>query len=169
MMKDLYISRDISQLALFEEWRQVRDYNLEISNTGKFRNTKTGKVLKQQTNWNGRKYIRFTTHTGYKVKLYTHKEVATAFIPQVLPERTEIDHIHSFEENSILSLQWVTSTENKELSYRRGTHKSKLTFEQAQMIRTEAMYCTHVSLANKYGVSPQTIGRIVRNEVHIAY
>ena len=46
MMKDLYISRDISQLALFEEWRQVRDYNLEISNTGKFRNTKTGKSLK---------------------------------------------------------------------------------------------------------------------------
>ncbi|MCU5020525.1 hypothetical protein OCD65_28000 [Bacillus paranthracis] len=167
MYEDLYISRDIRNAVLVEEWKpvEITEGKLEISNTGFFRNAETGEYPSMQVNWNG--YIYIMTRIGGKLKkLYAHREVAKAFMGVPFGDRSEIDHIHGKSVNSVLSLQFVTSSENKRLSYLRGERKSKLSYEDAQSIRSLVNIYTRKELAQMYGVSITTIHDVLNNKTH---
>ncbi len=96
-----------------ECWRNISDYlTYQVSNVGRVRNSKTGRIMKP-----------FTTTTGYfqiglckegKQKLYQiHRLVAQAFIEN--PDNKKIvDHVnHKITDNTILNLRWVSSSENQ--------------------------------------------------------
>lgn len=167
MYEDLYISRDINGIVLVEEWKPVAitEGKVEISNTGFFRNAETGDYLSLQVNWNGYIYI-ITRINGKCKKLYAHREVAKAFMGIPFGDRSEIDHIHSKSDNSVLSLQFVTSSENKRLSYLRGNRKCKLSYEDAQSIRSLVNIYTRKELAQMYDVSVSTIHDVLTNRTH---
>lgn len=93
-----------------EEWTKIEDFeNYEISNLGKVKNTKTGRILKT------------CSQNGYvvaglcKTKVKTipiHRLVAKAFIPN--PEnKAHVNHIDKNPlNNTVSNLEWNTPLEN---------------------------------------------------------
>ena len=67
-------------MLLSEEWKDIPGYEglYEVSNLGRIRNKKTGRILKLETSHQGYKRIRFSK--GGK-KFAVHRLVAEAFIP----------------------------------------------------------------------------------------
>lgn len=134
-----------------------------------------GKRLKKRKNSQG--YLRVSIYrNGNRQRLFVHRIVARAFIPN--PEnKPEVNHKDGNPlNNHVLNLEWVTSSENKLHAYRTGLRGpspsfgednglSKLTENDVNDIRTHASnsgrYYGRKKLAKKYGVSENTIKRVV--------
>lgn len=100
-----------------EEWRKVAEFdNYSVSNLGRVRNDKTGRILKQKTEKDG--YFEVTLRRNPKQKTYrVHRLVAQAFIPQLDKNRDVIDHIDFDRKNNrVDNLRWLTIQENLEHS-----------------------------------------------------
>ena len=83
----------------------------EVSNLGRVRNMKTGKILKPKLHRNG--YLMHQFYENNKRKfLYLHRVLATAFIDN--PEgKPQVNHIDENKLNNDLSnLEWCTVREN---------------------------------------------------------
>lgn len=83
----------------------------EVSNLGKVRNMKSGRVLKPSLHKNG--YLRYFLCENNKRKhLYLHRIIATAFIDNP-EEKPQVNHIDENKLNNDLSnLEWCTVREN---------------------------------------------------------
>ena len=83
----------------------------EVSNLGKVRNIKSGRVLKTSLNNNG--YLRlFLCKNNKRKHLYLHRIIATAFIDNP-EEKPQVNHIDENKLNNDLSnLEWCTVREN---------------------------------------------------------
>ena len=95
-----------------EYWRAVSVFtNYEVSSVGRIRNSKTGRVLKNQTRKDG--YVGvLLSKDGKSKNLLTHRLVALAFIENPL-EKPDVDHIdRNRANNSIDNLRWSTTSEN---------------------------------------------------------
>lgn len=98
-----------------EEWKTIKQYsNYAISNTGKFKNIKTKRILKPFLHKKGYFYITIAPwgRQGKVVSLKLHRLIAEAFIPN--PEnKSQINHIDGNKlNNSLDNLEWVTAKEN---------------------------------------------------------
>ena len=85
--------------------------NYEVSNLGKVRNIKSGRVLKPSLNQSG--YLGLCLYENNKRKyLLLHRIIATAFIDN--PEgKPQVNHIDENKLNNDLSnLEWCTAREN---------------------------------------------------------
>ena len=127
-----------------EEWKKIivkNKYttNYSVSNFGKIRNDKTGKILKPHKA--GKYYlinIQYVNNEGKRKTYgsYISRLVAIAFIP--IPERyrkleldyndLEVDHIRdgawdNHDDNSIYNLQWLTHDENVEKAKNQGLYE----------------------------------------------
>ena len=129
-----------------EEWRPIvvkgkYKTNYSVSNFGKVRNDKTGKILKPSQKG---KYpivtIRYKNNKG-KTKSFgtaVSRFVAIAFIP--IPQRyldmglayrdLDVDHIRdgdstNHEDNSVYNLQWLTHEENIEKAKDKGLYEKE--------------------------------------------
>ena len=85
--------------------------NYEVSNLGKVRNIKSGRIIKPSLNKNG--YLRLWLCENNKKKyLYLHRIIATAFIDNS-EEKPCVNHIDENKLNNDLSnLEWCTVKEN---------------------------------------------------------
>ena len=83
----------------------------EVSNLGKVRNMKTGKILKPRLHRNG--YLMHQFYENNKRKfLYLHRIIAIAFIDNP-EEKPQVNHIDENKLNNDLSnLEWCTVREN---------------------------------------------------------
>ena len=85
--------------------------NYEVSNLGKVRNMKTGKILKTSLNNNGYLGLRLCGHDKRKY-LLLHRIIAIAFIDNH-EEKPCVNHIDENKLNNDLSnLEWCTEREN---------------------------------------------------------
>ena len=99
-------------MSVFETFVKVVGFeNYEVSNLGKVRNIKSGKVLKPHLNHKG--YLKHHLSKNNKLKeLFLHRIIATAFIDN--PEgKPCVNHIDENKLNNDLSnLEWCTVKEN---------------------------------------------------------
>lgn len=92
-----------------EQWKAVRGHrNYEVSNMGRVRNAKTGRILKPFDSGNG--YLRIDLGRNCRVKV--HRLVALAFCgPR--RRRPVVNHINrDRHDNRASNLEWVTYAEN---------------------------------------------------------
>jgi len=110
-------------MLLFEEFRDIKNYEglYEVSNLGRIRNKKTGRILKPLKNTNG--YLRLDLcKNGIRRAAKVHRLVAEAFIPnpQNLPC---VNHKDENKINNCLdNLEWCTYEYNNNY----GTIKERI-------------------------------------------
>jgi hypothetical protein len=99
-------------MSVFETFVKIEGFeNYEVSNLGKVRNIKSGRIIKPSLNKNG--YLRHGLYENNKRKfLYLHRIIATAFIDNP-GKKPQINHIDENKLNNDLSnLEWCTEREN---------------------------------------------------------
>lgn len=100
-----------------ELWKKLEeDYYVEISNIGRVRNIKTGKVLKPGIDRYG--YYKLNLRHKGKVRYVTiHRLVGMTWLPN--PEnKPQINHLNGIKtDNRVENLQWSTARENVSHSY----------------------------------------------------
>lgn len=143
----------------FIEWRSIIvngvKTNYEVSDDGKVRNIKTGKILKYWIDRDG--YYRTTIsinkksyHTG------THRFVAIAFIPN--PDNLpEVNHKNGKKwDNRVENLEWVTTQENVQHAFYTGLKYATLGEDNSLSVYTEKQIRKVCSLLEK-GMSNKKI------------
>lgn len=92
-----------------EQWKAIRGHsNYEVSDMGRVRNVKTGRILKPYDDYRGYLRVDLGTHNPKKV----HRLVALAFCgPR--RRRPVVNHINrDRHDNRACNLEWVTYAEN---------------------------------------------------------
>ena len=99
----------MSEVETFVEIEGFENY--EISNLGKVRNIKSGRMLKPHLNHNG--YLKHHLYRHDKQKeLFLHRIIAIAFIDNP-GKKPQVNHIDENKLNNDLSnLEWCTAKEN---------------------------------------------------------
>lgn len=87
--------------------------NYYITETGKCYNSKTGKYLKGQIQWNGYLTYNLSITPQDKRRIPAHRLVAIAYIPNDRKDRYYVNHIDGNKlNNNVENLEWVTPQEN---------------------------------------------------------
>ena len=117
-----------------EEWRSISGHiNYQVSNIGRVRSVKTGRILKGFTN-DG--YVRVGMYYTNTRKMCTvHRLVAQEFLTNT-ENKAEVDHIdHNRSNNCLTNLRWTTASENQRNSVAKRNTASKykgVTFHRQQ-------------------------------------
>ncbi len=152
-------------MPLIEIWKPtyVTD-KYSVSNLGRVRNNRTGRILKPDGNSNGYESVQISLN-GKPKRYSVHRLVAEAFCLKQ-ENQTEVDHIDGNRRNNIVeNLRWATGSENMLYASQRGAHsKRKLTVEQVCEIREKykSGLTSLPKLGREYNVNPTSILRIVK-------
>jgi plasmid maintenance system antidote protein VapI len=154
-----------------EEWRQIRDFDYEISTLGNVRRkSKPGTLLKPQH------YVSVQlVHEGQKRKFQVHRLVAEAFLGEA-PSSSQVNHKDGDHANNRLeNLEWLSRRANQLHAIEAGLYggrgekhgRAKLTDAQVRQIRQKYVprYGEQTKLAREHGVSQVLISKIVNGEV----
>lgn len=162
-----------------EVWKSVVSYPelFEVSNTGKLRNKRTKKELKQYLTKKG--YLNIATRIGGRkgkaVCFKLHREVALAFIPNPLG-LPQVNHIDAVKiNNNESNLEWATAKENVIHATNLGLNVTpcqkdnrKLTDDEVLFIRANYKSRDRVygsrALGRRFGVNKSVIFGIVHHK-----
>ncbi len=157
-----------------EEWRTIVEFpTYEVSNTGKVRNAKTGRVLKPVTSAGYPMCNLYKNRKAFTKKI--HRLVMETFLP-VEDKTLVVNHKDGNKTNNTLSnLEWVTSKTNTKHAFDSGLQlkgekhgNALLTEADVTFIRSNYKFrCPNygcVALAKRFGVSNSTISAIVNNK-----
>lgn len=117
-----------------EKWAIIHNHpNYEISDRGRVKNKKTGRILRQQTNQKGYLVLQIDGKNERVNRL-----VADAFYDGD-NGKLDVDHVDGNKQNNNISnLEFCTRSENIQRAFKNGLSKTNLTSE-SRMKGTEAM------------------------------
>lgn len=150
-------------------------FNYYVQDDGKIFSERTNKILSVQLDKDGYEKVQMMSTDGKRHRYSVHRLVLENFNPIENMNEFQVNHIDGNKRNNNLSnLEWVTCSENQihahkiGLKNQSGEHNnaSKLTEEQVKEIINmllEHKY-TYGQIAEKFGVSDETIGSIKRKE-----
>lgn len=108
-----------------ENWKKVMEYEdlYEVSNLGRIRNCKSGKLVMQSVTISGYKRATLYKNGKPKTKL-VHRLVAEAFLPNP-SNYTIVNHIDENKLNNVVTnLEWCTQSQNIMHHYKGNIAKS---------------------------------------------
>lgn len=155
-----------------EIWKSYPDFeNYEFSNYGNFRNTLTGKVMKNSINDKG--YIStqlFSKSKQKRIRVTLHRMVALLFLDSPLnEEQVTVNHINGIKnDNYYTNLEWTTNQENIQHSIDTGLRKrswaQKLNEDDVKECRRlfEETDMGIGGLAKIYNIDPSSVSAILK-------
>lgn len=167
-----------------EEWRDVVGYEgcYQVSNLGRVRSldrtilTKDGKrkhhnghILKPRLSNRGYVEVGLPIGDGKSARRRVHRLVAEAFL-EPDPMRLQVDHINAVRtDNRVENLRWATPSENLQYARDMGHLNDETRIEASikviarPLLRSDgAVFPTIVSAAKELGVTPQSIGNVLK-------
>jgi hypothetical protein len=132
-------------VSAVEEWRFIQGFaNYEVSDLGRVRNTRSGRILKQYIKGGGGYPSVALSQDGKGAMKYrfVHRLIMIAFVGPV-PDAMQVSHKDNDRMNSVLSnLCYETASENNQRKKAHGTHQAgernpaaKFTWAMVDMIR----------------------------------
>lgn len=137
-----------------------------ITEDGKCYNQKTGKFLKGQENIKNHYFsYNITLPDGSKKRLYAHRLVAQAFIPNP-NNKTEVNHIDgNVLNNYVDNLEWVTPIENQQHALQKELRKFDHVFCFDKNKQLVAEYLNIPEAAKAVGISQSIIGQELNKDI----
>lgn len=116
-----------------EQWRSIKNYEglYEVSNWGRVKNTRTGRVLKPMKNWKG--YLNvILCKDGVHKTCKVHRLVAQAFLPNP-NNHPQVNHINEDKtDNRVDNLEWCDGAYNVRYSQTKTVYQYTL---DGQLVR----------------------------------
>lgn len=123
---------------VFKPIKPINDFtfpNIEVSNYGRFRNTKTNRLLAIIKNGNPYYQIILYNQNKKRCTYSVHTIVALNFLPEHLPGKTYVNHIDEDKHNNYYkNLQWLTPRENT--VYSTGKAVNQIDLKTGKVIKT---------------------------------
>jgi HNH endonuclease/NUMOD4 motif/Helix-turn-helix domain of resolvase len=143
-----------------EHWKSIQGTNYEVSDLGRVRNTKSGRILAPAYTLNGYAIVKL-----HGVNLLVHRLVLEAFAGGC-PIGFEADHIdHNPKNNAFSNLRWITVAANRQNRRSHGPKKGSkklTTTDQARIVAARAEGVTAAKVASIFDVSVDTVFRVCR-------
>ena len=140
---------------------------------GRVKNTITGKFLKEMVVTVYKRYGLCVS--GKKVNIFTHRLLATAFIPN--PEnKPQVNHKDGNKHNNLLdNLEWVTHKENTIHSFSIGLQKPSRPVKKVKCLDTGKIYESAKEAAKEHNLNHKTLCNMLnpkfnqRNSTNLIY
>lgn len=146
-----------------EIWKDIKRYEglYRISNTGKIKNVKTGKILKGGDNGRGYRFVFLCKDVKHHKRFYVHRLVATHFIVNKhnYPQVNHIDGNKS--NNNVNNLEWCTPIHN---SLHKKEVLGKTNCKAVKCIETGVVFKSIDEASNYYGLSHSVLSRVVNQD-----
>lgn len=150
-------------------------FNYYVQDDGKIFSERTNKILSVQLDKDGYEKVQMMSTDGKRHRYSVHRLVLENFNPIENMNKFQVNHIDGNKRNNNLSnLEWVTCSENLIHAHKIGlknqfgehNNASKLTEEQVKEIINMLLEHKYIygQIAEKFGVSDDTIGSIKRKE-----
>ena len=148
-----------------EIWKPCKENDVyQLSNEGRIRNRRTGRVLKTQINKNGYEVLSIVVD-GRSVTRRLHRLIADAFYDG---EHDGLDVNHddgNKRNNNIENLEFCTRQENIIHAHRLGlncSHKKK----KVRIVETGEMFDSVTECGEALGVTRHAVGKCVNGQVN---
>jgi len=158
-----------------EHYKQIKDYeNYSVSNYGRIRNDKTGRILKPRKDLCGYLYVGLYKN-GVRKMLKVHRLVANAFIPNPENKRT-VNHIDGNKINNFVeNLEWCTHKENTHhamdtgLKDSKGEKHGRVKLSEKEVLEIRRIFATgdysQTTLGEMFDVSQQHVSDIINRKL----
>lgn len=144
-----------------EVWRKSELENYDVSNEGRIKNSKTGRIMK--TNVNKRGYEQISLKDGARRTTMTiHKLVAEAFHPGDHEGCGVIHKDHNKLNNRADNLEWKTNSEIALQTYKDGRKQSHR-MRRTRCVETGKEYESQIECARDMGVPRETVSKSCNN------
>ena len=154
-----------------EQWLNIKGYNLDnrfqVSNKGRIRNTKTGRIRKLTSSKGGYLYVSLREHIKpYKVhSLRVNVLVARAFLDNYY-KGCEVDHINKVvTDNRVENLRCISKKEN--LKNRQPTKHKNQSLHKCTLVNTitneKLDFNSHSLLAEYLNISRQSVYQDIKH------
>lgn len=132
--------------------------NYYITEDGRCYNARTNKYLKGQINQKNHYFsFNLTLPNGKKKRMYAHRLVAIAFIPNP-DQKPEINHKDGNKLNNCVdNLEWATSSENKQHGIKNGFYKYSHVYCFTPKRELVAEYLSIAAASQSTGISKSII------------
>ena len=149
-----------------ERWKIYNDIpTYEISNFGRVRNIRTGRILHTFINTNGYEIVQLHNQGDCFTKKI-HRLVAETFVYNDDPIiKTDINHIDGNKlNNDSGNLEWCTRQENTIHGFRIGINKSHRK-KKVRIVETGESFDSETECASYLGVTRDAVGKCVHGRV----